>query len=150
MSAESRSFVHRQLVQFVDTDMAGIVHFSNFFRYMEAAEDAFLRTVGVPLVHSDQGSHASLPRLSARCDFRSPARYGDTLEVAVVVRELREKTIRYAFEFSTLGRRVAEGEVLAIYCEMADQQLRSVPLPESFRRALEPYLVPPQREEKEG
>ena len=32
-----------RLVEFGDTDMAGIVHFANFFRYMESAEHAFLR-----------------------------------------------------------------------------------------------------------
>ena len=30
-------------VDFADTDMAGIIHFSNYFRYMEFAEVAFLR-----------------------------------------------------------------------------------------------------------
>ena len=34
-------------VEFVDTDMAGIVHFSNFFRWMESAEVEFLRARGV-------------------------------------------------------------------------------------------------------
>ena len=30
-------------VEFGDTDMAGMVHFANFFRFMEAAEVEFLR-----------------------------------------------------------------------------------------------------------
>ena len=34
-------------VEFADTDMAGIVHFANFFRYMEAAEVEFLRARGL-------------------------------------------------------------------------------------------------------
>ena len=33
-------------VDFSDTDMAGIMHFSNFFRFMEAAEQAFFRSLG--------------------------------------------------------------------------------------------------------
>ena len=37
----------RQRVEFADTDMAGIVHFSNFFRYMERAEHEFLRSLGL-------------------------------------------------------------------------------------------------------
>ena len=32
-------------VEFIETDMAGIVHYSNFFRYMEAAETAFIRSL---------------------------------------------------------------------------------------------------------
>src|SRR5213078_989612 len=34
-------------VEFADTDMAGIVHFANFFRYMESAEHEFLRSHGL-------------------------------------------------------------------------------------------------------
>src|SRR5438445_4034138 len=34
-------------IQFSETDMAGIVHFANFFRMMAEVEHAFLRTVGL-------------------------------------------------------------------------------------------------------
>ena len=34
-------------VEFCDTDMAGIVHFANFFRWMESAEVEFLRSLGL-------------------------------------------------------------------------------------------------------
>ena len=36
----------RRRVEFSETDMAGIVHYSNFFRYMEAAEHEFFRALG--------------------------------------------------------------------------------------------------------
>ena len=39
-------FKLRRQVEFSDTDMAGIMHFSNFFRFMEAAEHAFFRSLG--------------------------------------------------------------------------------------------------------
>ena len=34
-------------VEFVDTDMAGIVDFSNFFRYMEASVVSFLQSLSL-------------------------------------------------------------------------------------------------------
>ena len=37
-------------VEFSETDMAGIMHFSNFFRFMETAEHGFYRSLGaVPM-----------------------------------------------------------------------------------------------------
>ena len=36
-------------VEFSDTDMAGIMHFSNFFRFMEAAEHGFFRSLGLSI-----------------------------------------------------------------------------------------------------
>ena len=35
-----------RMVEFSETDMAGIMHFSNFFRFMESAEHAFYRSKG--------------------------------------------------------------------------------------------------------
>ena len=40
-------FRMKRPVEFYDTDMAGIMHFTNFFRFMEAAEHAFHRSLGL-------------------------------------------------------------------------------------------------------
>jgi len=40
----------RRRVEFCERGMMGIVHFSNFFRYAEAAEPAFYRSLEVPLM----------------------------------------------------------------------------------------------------
>lgn len=138
MTHEIPLFVHRQAVQFVDTDMAGIVHFSNFFRYMEAAEDAFLRSLGISLVSKGTGRHVSLPRLAAEANFRAPIRYPDLVDIEVRIAELREKTIRYRFTFSVGDQPTAEGSVLAICCEMTDR-LKSIPFPAETYEALERY-----------
>ena len=58
-------------VEFHDTDMAGIVHFSNFFRYMEFAEVEFLRSKGLSVAWVElNGERIGFPRVSAACDYR--------------------------------------------------------------------------------
>ena len=42
----AHSFSMTRSVTFAETDMAGILHFSNYFRYMEEAEHAFFRSLG--------------------------------------------------------------------------------------------------------
>ncbi|MHC4993297.1 MAG: acyl-CoA thioesterase, partial [Planctomycetota bacterium] len=42
-------------VEFFETDMAGIVHFSNYFRYMEATEHAFFRSFGATVHEQSEG-----------------------------------------------------------------------------------------------
>jgi len=37
-------------VEFAETDMAGIMHYSNYFRFMETAEHAFFRSLGLSIV----------------------------------------------------------------------------------------------------
>ena len=56
-----------------------IVHFANFFRYMEAAEHAFLRSLGLSVVMDIDGGKYGLPRVSASCDYLKPARLDETI-----------------------------------------------------------------------
>ena len=42
-------------IEFSETDMAGLVHFSNFFKYMETAERDFFEAAGVDLIHTEPG-----------------------------------------------------------------------------------------------
>ena len=70
-------FVMQRRVEFMDTDMAGIVHFTAFFRYMETAEHAFLRSLGLS-VH-DRSGHPVVgwPRVRADCSYKAPAAFED-------------------------------------------------------------------------
>ena len=52
-------------VEFSETDMAGIVHFSNFFRYMETAEHAFYRSLGFSVTLNDFDPPLGFPRVHA-------------------------------------------------------------------------------------
>ena len=54
----AHSYTTTRRVTFAETDLAGILHFSNSFRYMEEAEHAFFRSLGFR-VHSCERSGAS-------------------------------------------------------------------------------------------
>ena len=64
-------------VEFSDTDLAGIMHFSNYFRFMETAEHAFFRSLGYSVVLSRNGLPLCLPRVHATCDFFAPLGFED-------------------------------------------------------------------------
>src|SRR5260370_8854911 len=83
----------RRRVQFYETDMAGIVHFSWFFRYMEEAEHALWREAGLSI--AAQGAEVGFPRLAATCDFRAPLRFEDEFEGWIRGAEITRRTIRY-------------------------------------------------------
>src|SRR3954468_12285601 len=90
-------------VEFVDTDMAGIVHFSNFFRWMESAEVEFLRSLGLSVKLAWEGVPLGFPRVSAACDYVRPARFEDILQIAVTLAKVGRKSVTYAFEFAVAG-----------------------------------------------
>ena len=86
-----------RFVEFADTDMAGIMHFSAFFRYMEAAEHELLRSLGFSVYSEIDGDVVSFPRVAASCEFHSPARCEDVLDIDVTVRRVGTKSVTYGF-----------------------------------------------------
>jgi len=124
-------------VEFGDTDMAGIAHFANFFRYMEAAETEFLRTLGLSVTWRQGSERYGFPRVSAACDFKRPARFEDVLEIAVTVEEVGQKSVRYRFDFSHNGQEVAVGRITTVHCRATpDHGLESVEIPAGLRAKL--------------
>jgi YbgC/YbaW family acyl-CoA thioester hydrolase len=125
-------------VEFVDTDMAGIVHFSNFFRWMESAEVEFLRSLGLSVKLPWEGEEIGFPRVSASCDYLRPAYFEDVLQVAVRVQKLGRKSVTYGFEFTRDGEVIARGRVSAVCCRvLPDHKLESVEVPAGLRARLE-------------
>ncbi len=78
----------KRRVQFYETDMAGIVHFSWFFRYLEEAEHAMWREAGLSIAG---GGGIAWPRVDASFEFHRPLRFEDEFEVhlRIVTRDAR-------------------------------------------------------------
>ncbi len=126
-------------VEFRDTDAAGIVHFSVFFAYMDEAEHAFLRERGLSVVMQDAEGTLSWPRVSAHCDFISPVKFEDVMDIAVEIARLGTKSVTWKFTFSAGGRPVANGLVTSVCCRFnSDGTVRSVPIPAWIAERLTP------------
>ena len=125
-------------VEFADTDMAGIVHFANFFRFMEAAEVEFLRSRGVSVAMSWEGDRLGFPRVAASCDYLAPVTFGDVMDVAVSIERLGTKSVTYGFEFTKDGQVIARGQVSSVCCRILDDhKMESMTIPASFRARIE-------------
>jgi acyl-CoA thioester hydrolase len=124
-------------IEFADTDMAGIVHFANFFRFMEAAEVEFLRSLGVSVLMGWEGQKISFPRVAASCDFIKPARFEDLLDVSVSIQRIGRKSVTYGFEFSLRGEVIARGQITSVCCRVDSRPLESIEIPASLRALLE-------------
>lgn len=127
-------------IEFAETDMAGIVHFSNFFRMMEMTEHAFFRSLGFSIHAEVGGEIIGWPRVSATCDYARPLRFEDEVEIRLMIAEIRQRSIRYQFTFTKSGEsaEIARGSVVAV-CATVDpvtRQLAPRAIPESLREQL--------------
>ena len=139
----SHRFVLPRRVEFVDTDMAGIVHFTAFFRYMETAEHELFRSLGLSLVDRDREPGLGWPRVHCGFDFIKPLRFGDEVEIRMGVAQIGGTSITYEAEIVCGGEVVARGHSTSACCEVGPGgRMRPVPVPGDVGEKLKQYLLP--------
>jgi len=122
-------------VHWVDTDTAGVMHYSNFFRYFEACEQEFYRSLSLPLTEIRDKFGVMLPRVEAHCNYKAACRFDELIEVALRVRDVEEKTITYDFQIfrQSDGKLVAEG---FMKCIAVNSNWKAVPLPAQIAKTV--------------
>lgn len=130
------SFSARHFVQFSETDMAGIVHFSNYFRWMEEVEHAFFRSLGLSVAMRHEGLHVGWPRVSVACDYFGPVRFEDEVELRLRITKIGEKSLNYEVEYLLGGRQVALGKTTSVCCVLDNGKMKSIPIPAGIRARL--------------
>jgi YbgC/YbaW family acyl-CoA thioester hydrolase len=133
----SYEFQITRRVEFSETDLAGIMHFSNFFRFMESAEHAFFRSLGFSVARSRDGLEVCLPRVHAECDYAIPLRFEDEVLVRLLVERKGRRSLTYQFRFSRLNgtsaEEVARGRLTVASVERRTHRtLKAVPLPKAI------------------
>lgn len=134
-------FKVRRRVEFSETDMAGIVHYSNFFRYMEAAEHEFFRSLGFSVVTREVDPPVGWPRVHASCDFKQPLRFEDEMEIHMLVSEKKSKSLSYQFRIRKLNAEppveVARGSLTVVCVTHQGRTLKAAAIPAEIADKIE-------------
>ena len=118
--------------------MAGIVHFSRFFVFMETAEHEFLRSLGTSVTTELNGDIISWPRLAASCEYLNPAKFEDELDIHLTVRRKGTKSITYQFVFTKDDVEIARGKLSAVCCICnPGERVRTIPIPDFIADRIE-------------
>jgi len=127
-------------VEFADTDLAGLVHFSKFFVFMETAEHEFLRSLGTEVHRQWQGRAIGWPRVETSCRYVAAARFADVLDIAVRVARKGSKSMTYDVRFERDGQLIAEGRIAAVCCALdGPDGPESIPIPSDLADQLVEY-----------
>jgi len=134
----SSQFTYRRRVQFADTDMAGIVHFANYYRYMEEAEHAWFRSLGLSIMQTmPDGTVIGWPRVRTQCSYEAPARYDDEIEIRLTVVRKGVKSLTLEFEFWRGDTRLARGTAKTVCCICAHgKELQSIEIPPIYNEQI--------------
>jgi YbgC/YbaW family acyl-CoA thioester hydrolase len=120
-------FRYTRQVKFYETDLAGVVHFSNYFRYMEEAEHALWRAAGLTVDRA--GADLGWPRVSVKFDYRSPLFFEDEFVVVVRVDAVTTRTIQYAFTITRGGKPIGVGSMTTACAVRQPEAMRAVAIP---------------------
>jgi YbgC/YbaW family acyl-CoA thioester hydrolase len=107
-----REYTYRRRVQFYETDLAGIVHFSWYPRYMEEAEHAMWRDAGLSI--KPAGLDLGFARVSVAVEFHAPLFFEEEFDVLVRIESISRRSIRYACTVSRDGVKIATGTMAAV------------------------------------
>ena len=128
----------KRRVLFYETDLAGIVHFSCYFRYMEEAEHALWRQAGLSI--APKGADIGFPRVSAKFDYHRPLRFEDEFEVWIRVTDLTKNTISYECELASGASKIASGALtIACVSKRPHEPLKLMPIPQDIANRFEIY-----------
>jgi acyl-CoA thioester hydrolase len=132
-----QSIVVQRQVEFAETDMAGIVHFSQFFRWMESAEHAFFRQLGLS-IHSRVGERTyGWPRVSCKFDYKRPLTFEDRFETHLELVRVGNSSLTFRCRIVKDGTLMAEGESTSVCVEEASGGvLRKAEIPVEIRTRL--------------
>jgi 4-hydroxybenzoyl-CoA thioesterase len=116
-------------VSWGDCDPAGIVFYPNYFAWIDATFQAFLRLHGASQsVLRERFGAAGLGLMEAGATFMAPCAEGDRLGVAITALEWRARTLRVAYRGGIGDRKVLEGfEVRGLFVPQ-DGRLRAASL----------------------
>jgi acyl-CoA thioester hydrolase len=120
-------------VYYEDTDLAGIVYYANYLKFIERARTEWVRTLGIDqgVLKREAGVVFAVRRLVA--DYLSPARFDDELVVETEPLRLTAARIVLAQRVLRAGVPLFEAEVTLVALTDAGRPVR---LPADVRRLL--------------
>ncbi len=107
MKAEIKPYIHR--AQYYETDRMGIIHHSNYIRWMEEARNDFLCKIGYSYSRME-GEGISSPVISVSCEYKRPVRFDDAVEIKTALSEYNGVRMKLRYVMTNL----ADGKICTL------------------------------------
>lgn len=98
----------KKRIYYHDTDCGGVVYYANYLKFFEEARTEHLRAKGIDLKGlTKEGIIFAVANLDIK--YRSPAKYGDSLEVLSKIESVKAASLNFYHE-------IKRGESLLVEC----------------------------------
>jgi acyl-CoA thioester hydrolase len=126
-------------VAFSETDLAGVMHFANYLRWVEDVEHAFWRALGLSVHFTDQDGITSWPRVAASCEYLTPLRFDDMVDLCLRVERIGKRSLTLTVDFTRDGTRVACARTTAVCCRTVGGAFTPIDIPPHIHARLKAF-----------
>lgn len=105
------SFIFERKINYYETDKMGVVHHSNYIRYMEEARCAWLDSIGMPFSLLEENG-ITIPVIGVNCKYKNHVTFDDIINIELQITEYTgvRMTIQYKIRDKQTEKLVLEGE----------------------------------------
>ena len=90
-------------VYYRDVDQMGIVYYTRYLEYFEAARTELLRSIGLDVTTIEQMGYF-LPVISCHCEYKKSANFDDELNVITRINEPPKSTMKIEYKVFNLDK----------------------------------------------
>ena len=124
----SEFFIEKK-IYYHDTDCGGVVYYANYLKHFEEARTEYLRSIGIGVAeYAAKGNLFAVVHMEI--DYKSPARYGDTVKVSAVIETIGNASIHFLQE-------VKRGDTLLVKAKVVlaciDNKMKACRVPEDLK-----------------
>lgn len=105
------AFIYERKINYYETDKMGVVHHSNYIRFLEEARCAHLESIGMPYSKIEEMG-IMIPVLGVNCSYKYHVTYDDTIVINVKIVDFNgvRMTVKYNITNKADGSLVMNAE----------------------------------------
>jgi acyl-CoA thioester hydrolase len=117
-------------IYYHDTDSGGVVYYANYLKFFEEARTDFFASKGTPVKElAKKGLLFVVSRQEV--DYKSPARYGDTLDVTCAIGAMTSVRIEFLHEVTNQdGKLIVQAKTIMV---CVDPAIKPQAIPEELK-----------------
>ena len=103
------SFTYTRKINYYETDKMGVVHHSNYIRFLEEARSRWLEELNVSMERLEKEGY-TIPTLEVNCKYKYHITSGDTIIIKPIITEYNgvRMTVSYEVTEEKTGKTVIE------------------------------------------
>jgi acyl-CoA thioester hydrolase len=130
-------------VRWADVDLVGIARFSAFTRFVEHAEQEWLRAAGLPYTEIFTAPELWMPRRHLAIEYFAPARLDEALALVTYVPRMGDSSLTFQVDMFGLVDSVLKVSATVVVVCVTAPAFEKRPLPRLIRDAVAPFVLEP-------